>query len=251
VQTSGYHGDGMGMVAGEPDDDALVVAAAVKALERDASFTDLPDVLALFGELEPIAGDAPGLLMLATFDPQALVLSNTTMGTRPKWSFPHPTPRQQFAPTMGRPRAIVHGTDRGGHLVELKPSRKTGKCPLAMSPRSPLLWHEPSLLHVAECRAEWVTWHGALNRLAARLAGALKSFEPTPTTLPLMPWLHGAPVARVIAGRDLSDAPGLDRGLAPRRNIFAGPPVESPIEAETARSYDAASRTKKKKSAVA
>jgi hypothetical protein len=247
VQTSGYHGDGLGIVAGEPHDDALAVADAVKALERDAGFVDLPDVLALFGALEPIAGDAPGLLMMATFDPQSLVLSCATQGTRPKWSFPLPTPRQMFAPSItGRPRAIVNGLDRG-EVVELKANRKTGKYPLGMSPRSPILWHEPSVLHVAECRAEWVTWHGALNRLAVGLAGKLKAFEVAPTTLPLMPWLTGSDRPRVIAGRDLSMAPGIDRALTPQRNIFAGPPVESPIEAQTAASYAKASREKMKK----
>jgi hypothetical protein len=116
-----------------------------------------------------------------------------------------------------------------------------------MSPRSPLLWHEPSVLHVAECRAEWVTWHGALNRLAAGLAGKLSAFEVVPTSLPLMPWRTGSDRPRVIAGRDLSDATAFDPRTTPQRNIFAGKPVESPIEAETARSYTAASRKKIKK----
>jgi hypothetical protein len=249
VQTSGY-GDGFGFVSGDPHDDALIVAEAVRSLDRDARFEDIGDVLSLFGDLIGIAGDAPGLLLLATFDPQALVLSNATRGVRPKWDFEQPTPRQVFAPSItGRPRAMVYGMDGDGDLVEVRANKKTGRFNMAMTPRSPLLWHEPSMVHVGECRAEWVTWHGALTRLALALAGKLETFDVVAPALPLLPWVTGSDRPRVIAGRDLASE-AFDPRLAPKRHA-PGKPTESPIEAETIASYARASRGKMRKSVAA
>lgn len=247
VQTSGYSEDSFGIVAGEPHEDALIVADAIKALERDASFDHFADVHSLFGEWAPIAGGAPAALLMSTFDPQALIISCGTQGTRPKWAFDTPTPRQQFAQTATKPRPIVHGTDRNGDVIEIRPIRKTGKYPLTMRPRSPLLWHDPAPVHVGECRAEWVCWHGALNALAAALAGKLETYEPTPTALPLLPWITGMDEPRILQGRDLSALSGFDPRLAPVRNIVTPEPVSSPIEAQTVAAYAKASRLRMKK----
>ncbi|WP_315772969.1 MULTISPECIES: hypothetical protein [unclassified Bradyrhizobium] len=251
VQTSGFNADSFGMVPGEPDEDALVIAGAVRALEREARFDHLADVQSLFGEWAAIAGDAPGLLLMSTFDPAALVISCATQGTRPKWAFENPTPRQQFAQTATKPRPIVHGIDRSGEVMEIRPTRKTGKYPVTMRPRSPLLWHDPAPLHVGECRAEWVCWHGALNTLAAALSGKLRAYEPAPTTLPLMPWITGMDEPRILQGRDLSAVSAFDPRLAPVRNIVTPEPVSSPIEAQTAASYAKASRLKMKNAKAA
>lgn len=250
VQTGGY-GDGMGLVPGEPHDDALIVAQAVRELAQVARFRDIEQVRPLFGELLGIAGEAPSLILGATFDPQQLVVSCATRGERPKWKFEQPTASQMFAPVLnGRPRAMVYGTGAHGELVELKQNRgrkaQRELYDLKMSPRSPLHWHDPSPLHIAECRAEWVTWHGALTRLAGALAGKLALFDVTPPAAAALPWLDDAAPARIIRGRNLARE-GVDHNLTPRRDRPAGKPVESPIEAETVASYARASREKMRK----
>ncbi|WP_316179662.1 MULTISPECIES: hypothetical protein [unclassified Bradyrhizobium] len=94
-----------------------------------------------------------------------------------------------FAPTLkGRPRPIVYGTDDGGVTVELRKNegrarKRDGEYTLAMSPLSPLDWHEPAPLHIGECRTEWVTWCNALDDLARTLAGRLATIEVHPRTV--------------------------------------------------------------------
>jgi hypothetical protein len=254
VQTGGY-GDGFGFVSGEPHGDALIVAQAVRGLDQEARFKDIEDVHALFGDLLGIAGEAPRLILGSLFDPQRLVVSYATRGTRPSWKFEPPSPLQMFAPTMtGRPRPIVYGTDAHGDLVELKPNRgrkaQRELYDVRLAPRSPLNWHDPSPLHIGECRGEWVTWHGALVRLAGELDGKLKLFDVEAPALPLLPWRDDTAPARIIKGRNLA-RPGVDHNLTPRRDRPVGKPVESPIEAETVASYARASRTKMRKIAAA
>jgi hypothetical protein len=249
VDTSG-HGDGLGFLAGEPHRDALIVADAIRALDTEAHFDHVEDVLALFGEFESIAHDAARSIVRSSFDPRALVMSCSTMGSRPKWKFEHPHPYQMFAPAItGRPRALVYGIDDDGDLVEVRSNPKDGRFKLSMSPRSPINWHDPSLLHIGECRAEWVTWHHALVKLAADLAGALDAFEVQSLALPLMPWDVEGQAPRILAGRDLSRA-DVELRLVPKRAGSVLPPIESPIEAETVASYGRASREKMRRSAA-
>lgn len=242
-------GEGFGFVAGEPSDDALIVADAIKALDTSARFADVEDVLPLFGDFAGIAGDAARAIASATFNVQAIVISNAALGKRPCWDFDHPTPLQMFAPTLnGAPRSIVYGKDRDGDLVEVRPGAD-GRYRLKTTPRSPINWHNPSPLQVGECRAEYVMWLAALRRLADDLDGKLDAFDVYPSDTPMFPWLTGVPARRVLAGRDLS-AGDIDPGLAPRRHRPVGKPVESPIEAETVASYNRASRKKVQRSAA-
>ncbi|WIG52499.1 MAG: hypothetical protein OJF48_003418 [Afipia sp.] len=251
VQTSGFQGDGFGFTPGAPHEDALIVAAAMKSLNTVARFDSVDQVLPLFGDLTPIAGDAVSSIMRAEFDPRSIVISCATIGKRPEWNFEHPTPYQMFAPTFGgRPRALVFGIDADGDLVEMRARRKDGKFNLSMSPRSPLNWNAPSMVEVGEGRAEYVAWHGALVSLAASLSGKLAEFEPVAPAAARLPWITGeTEVSRVITGRDLSSAFGEKLALAPKRKV-ALEPVESPIEAESVASYARASRTKMRKVAA-
>ncbi|WP_315701306.1 MULTISPECIES: hypothetical protein [unclassified Bradyrhizobium] len=245
--------DSMGYVPGEPHADAQIVADAIGALATSVTLECADDARALFGDFAPIAEHVIPSLMLAVWNPQAIVLAGA-MGKRPSWQFKCPTPYQMFAPTAGRPRPIVHGINAAGELVELRRNegrarKRDGEYTLAMSPRSPLDWHEPAPLHIGECRAEWVTWCNALDDLSRALAGKLATIEVQPRTAASMPWCDGSSAPRVLAGRKLTLA-DVELGFAPRRNAFAGKPVESPIEAETVKSYARASRQKMRKSAA-
>jgi hypothetical protein len=256
VQTSGPV-DGYGFTPGAPHEDALAVAEAVRAL-ANGGLIETADVAAeLFGDLLPIAGEAVSLILLATFDARSIVISNATMGSRPKWKFEHPTPYQRFLPsTGGRPRELVLGVDAAGDLVELKQNRgraakRDGVYSYSMSPRCPISWGDPSVLQIAECRAEYVIWRAALTGLVDALRGTLKEFEPTLPAAAALPWVHGVePVSRVVAVRPLADL-DIETGMTPRRSSSALPPIESPIEAETVRSYAIASRSKMRKIAAA
>lgn len=186
--------DSLGFVPGEPHTDALAVSAAIAALDTEARFVDRVEVLPLFGDLAGIAGDAVSAIMRASFNPQAIVLSLAAQGARPKWDFAHPVPRRMFVPTRTKPRPLVYGLDAAGDLVDMRKNegrarKRDGEYTLAMSPRSPIEWCDPSPLKVADARAEYVAWHGALTALARDLAGKLLSFEPTPPAAPRMPWL--------------------------------------------------------------
>lgn len=256
VQTSGYQGDGFGFTPGAPHEDALVIADALASL-GGARFNDAAEVAPLFGDLVGIAGDAIKSIMVASFDQRSIVISNATMGTRPKWKFEHPTAYQMFTQERNargelRSTPLVHGLDADGVAIAIKKNRggkqvaKHGVYDVRMSPRSPLDWQCPAPLHIGECRAEYVAWHVALVSLAADLVGKLKEFEPTPPAAAAMPWITGeAPASRIVARRDLGE---VDVGLplAPRRRA-AGKPIESPIEAETRAAYNSASRTKRRK----
>ncbi|MCR6735517.1 MAG: hypothetical protein NVV83_16210 [Afipia sp.] len=254
VQTSGFQGDGFGFTPGAPHEDALIVAAAIKSLGTVARFDSVDQVLPLFGDLAPIAGDAVSAIMCAEFDSRSLVISCATLGKRPAWRFEHPTPYQMFAPTLGagKPRAIVYGVDADGDLVELRRNegrarKRDGEYTMAMSPRSPINWHDPSMVHIGECRAEYVAWHVALVSLAATLSGKLSAFDPVAPGAARLPWITGeTPASRVIDGRDLSSEFAAELTTAPKRKA-ALRPVESPIEAESVAAYARASRTKMRK----
>jgi hypothetical protein len=188
------HG-GFGLVPGDPDDDALAVAAAIKRLDRAATIRDADDAMVLFGDIAPIAGDAVRLVMETTYDLRALVISFAARGVRPDWQFDHPQPFQRFAPSSsGRARALVYGLDASGDLIEVRRNsgralKRDGEYPPQFSPRSPLDWLNPSPIEIAESRAEYFLWHAALVTLADDLVGKLDSYDPRPPSLPVLPWL--------------------------------------------------------------
>lgn len=232
VQTSGFNGDGFGFTPGAPHADALIVADAIGAIGTVATFDHADEVLPLFGDLAPIAGNAVDGVMSASFDPRSIVISNATMGTRPKWKFDEPTAYQMFSEFRDdagaiRRRPLVHGVDAAGDVVAILPNRgravaRDGMYSYAMAPRSPLDWQCPSMLHVGDCRAEYVAWHGALVQLVADLDGKLAEFQPTPPAAAALPWITGpTPVSRVVPGRDLGVVDGLP--IQPRREISSRP----------------------------
>lgn len=214
VDTSRSASD-FGIVPGEPHPDALVIGAAIDALDQEARFSDPAEVLGLFGDLAGIAGDAVGSILKASFDQRAIVMSKATLGSRPAWEFERPTPYRVMVPFRDkagavRERPMVHGTDAAGDIVYLQPRRgraamRDGAYDLALSPRSPLTWGDPSMISIGHARAEYVAWHMALCTLAERLAGALDEFEPIMPSAAARPWITGqTPTSRVLRGDDLS-----------------------------------------------
>ena len=191
---------GMGYVPGAPCADACRVADAIGNLETEVRLSNRPEALRLFGEFATIlADDALTAILSSTFNPQAIVVSNAAQGKRPNWRFDAPKPLQRFVPTAGRPRPLVYGIDTAGDLIELKRNegrarKRDGEYTVALFPRSPLEWCNPSLLTIAEARAEYVAWHRAMSTLAFRLTGKLDAFEPMRPTIAAMPWLGVATV---------------------------------------------------------
>ncbi|WP_315728795.1 hypothetical protein [Bradyrhizobium sp. SZCCHNS2015] len=210
VQTSGPV-DGFGFVPGSPHEDALVISEAIDDLPGDVPFEHRADVEVLFGEWLPISGDAVDVIMRSTFDQRSLLISHAVQGTRPKWAFEQPVPYQIKTPFRDangslRERPRVVGFDDAGDLVDLAPNRgrkamREGLYSLYLEPRSPLVWGDPSPIHIAECRAEYLAYHLALCSLAERLAGKLADFDPLPPAIRPLPWITGqTPVSRVLQG---------------------------------------------------
>lgn len=239
VDTSRGSGDGLGFVAGEPHADAGVIAYAIEMLPSASRFDDRIEVEALFGDLAAIAGDAIDAIMYATFNPRAIVLSKAILGSRPKWDFEHPTPYRmtlQFRDAVGslRERPRVVGTDADGAIVDLMPRRGKaamvrGVYDLALSPRSPLQWGDPSLISIGHARAEYVAWHNALVRLATALAGSLADHAATMPSASRAPWLTGddAPTARVFVA-SCASVGSVALPLQPKRAAPAAQSRESP-----------------------
>jgi hypothetical protein len=258
VDVSGY-GDGLGFLGGEPHPDALIVAAAIRALDTHARFADRVEIEPLFGEFIGIAGDAVGAILGASFDQRGIVISHATMGTRPAWAFELPAPQQRFHEATNKAGAmraypVVLGIDADGDMVMLRKNegrarKRDGEYTWSMSPRSPIEWHDPAPLSVAHSRAQFVAWHAALSHLATVLDGALESYAPTPLALPVMPWLSPALATRVIFRDAFARYDTVGLPLQPKREAGIAP-IESPIEAETRASYNRASREKMRRSAA-
>lgn len=240
VQTSGQGSpDGLGFVDGAPHDDALIVAAAVRALPTEARFEDRDHAAKLFGEFAPIASEAIVALSVAIFNPRAIVISCAALSRRPPWNFETPTPRQMFVDFRDpqgdlRTRPLVHGLDVSGAEVAISPNRgravvRDGLYDYARAPRSPLAWGDPDLISIGDARAEYFAWHAALGGLVNDLAGRLEQYEPIASAARPMPWLTGqAPDPRVL--RDGRSA-GAALPLAPKRKA-PGRPIESAIESD-------------------
>lgn len=225
----------MGFVPGAPHQDALRVCDALHAISDFARLTERAEVMPLFGNLAGIAGEAVDAILAASFNPRSLVISMATQSMRPRWQFEQPTPARMMLPYRDaagamRERPLVHGTDAAGDIVYLQPGRTAkarGVYDLAMSPRSPINWHSPSMITVGHARAEYFAWHSALVQLARALAGQLAEYEPMPPAVRPMPWLTGqAPASRVLS--DGKPPISLVMPVQPKRSAPARP-LESDI----------------------
>jgi hypothetical protein len=201
IDTTRGGSDGFGFVPGAPHEDAIKVAAAIERVADEARLPDSGEALGLFGDLAPIAEDCAASLLVASFNPRAIVISRAIAGQRPVWEFETPTPypihrQERSAAGSLRDVLLVKGLDADGDLVEMKPNRgraveRDGMYSYAMAPRCPLQWNDPSLMSIGHARAEYVAWHGALVALAASIGDTLAEYMPTPPAARALPWVTG------------------------------------------------------------
>lgn len=233
--------DALGFVPGSPHEDAERVADAVAALDRRTSFAVTDDARRMFDDIGALGDHYAGSLMVASFNPQALIVCHGIGGTRPRWQFDVPTPYRmqiEFKDDRDalRKRPLVEGLDSDGALIALTPNRgraamARGQYDVDREPRSPLAWDNPSPLHIGHQRGEYVAWHGALIALVDRLRDRLREFEAVLPKAPALPWITGAQeVSRVlpVLGFDPAILSG-KLALQPKRRA-ALPPLESDIE---------------------
>jgi hypothetical protein len=208
--------DGMGFVPGSPHEDALAVAAAIQRLDDRGHLPDIDNALGLFGDLAPIAATCAASLLVADFNPRALVISKAISGGRPAWQFEQPTAYAmtvEFRDPQGaiRRRPLVHGVDADGVEVAMLPNRggraqRKGMYDFDMAPRSPLRWGDPDLMSIGHSRAEYVAWHTSLCALVDMLGDTLVEFAPTMPAARPLPWITGqVQPSRVL--RVLDEAP--------------------------------------------
>lgn len=216
--------DTLGIVPGSPHEDAERVADAVAALPDREKFSVRPDARLMFGEWIGIAEHCIPALMSSIFNPQALIVAHSLVGTRPRWEFDQPSARAVLVDHVGvngknYPRALVEGVDDDGAIVALSQTnteRKKGVYNIDRAPRSPLHWTSPDLLAIGEARAEYVYWQAALVRLVADLAGKLQEFEPAAPIVRRYPWITGqGGFSRVLS--DGKEDAGDALPLQPRR----------------------------------
>lgn len=177
---------------GPADPDALVVAGAVNdlaAMADQAIGGDLDLVLdfGVIGEVDERAAVRRALAQLP-----AIVARFAKLGTRPSWRVT-PSPGPTYA-ANGRVQVVrwarVLSKTFGGEtfdeqqLVAVSAEKRDtypmdSYCPVQ---------YEPSLQSIADERAEYLVWWGALDALALSLAGHLDGITVMPPLAPQKPW---------------------------------------------------------------
>lgn len=167
---------------GEPDPDALVIEAAVLALQHAP--IDWPSTRRdCIGAVGGLLDDNEPTLKHLTIGTPGLVALHAKMRTRPQWDLrPHPEP---MLGKNGKPEIRLR--DRSGPAVKGKggpngvPWYPTGACSFIE------WWPVPRL--AAFNRIEYSIWWQALDTLADHLRGGLASFEPLNPAAHPSPWV--------------------------------------------------------------
>ncbi len=179
---------------GPPDPDAFVVASAVEdlaAMAEQATLIEL-DLVPDFGPIGVV--DEAAAVSRALAQLPAIVARYARMGERPSWqasTVPGP-----LLAANGRPQVvrwarhlstIINGVNYDEQqLVHVTASG--GKDNYAWDSYCPLEW-TPSLQSIAETRAEYLVWWGALDALTLSLAGHLDGIDVLPPMASQRPWL--------------------------------------------------------------
>lgn len=156
--------------------------------------------------MEPETDRRRDVIMVRSRPTDALISAHARMATRPAWCDVQPVP----VPTPAR-----HGP---GHAIVGKCIRKGV---YTEGTYCPLRW-EPSPLHIANVRADYVAWHWGLRRLAETLE--LMTRIVLPPAAPQYPWHRNdhEPPRTIFRSREFVSRRPLP--LKPARPL-AGPPA--------------------------
>jgi hypothetical protein len=168
---------GFPLALGAPHPDALVVEAAVLALE-DVGVNWPGSKPLLMDELGGLLSDDDPTLSALVIGTVGLVALHARMGTRPRWDY-EPLPE----PIVGRNgKPVVQYVGEGGQLVEGRKARHYGE-----GARCPLMWF-PAPREAAYARLEWTIWCESVEQLGRDLAGKLEDHIAIAPQLPRAPW---------------------------------------------------------------
>ncbi|MFN3349464.1 hypothetical protein [Pseudorhodoplanes sp.] len=240
------HGGGMGVVPGDPHDDALALAAAVRKLPR-AHRLGAARVARLCGDFAALDDAAIEAVGSAPFNLPALIIRGAVLKSF-EWDIGEPSPQPMRREFNDKP--IVFGTDRkSGALTVAAWHPKSHRYPPHLTDlHCPVLWLDPSVGELAEARGEYAAWHDAL--LMIRDAVRLAEHDALLPSVAAEPWRAGVDVApaTVWPAGDHA-APGAILPLAPRRKA-ALPPLKSDAEMlRIRRARDKAKETRRAKTA--
>ncbi|WP_237479245.1 hypothetical protein [Lichenibacterium dinghuense] len=180
---------------GGPHPDALRVEAAVARLAElaDQPIGAAPDLVPDFGaigSLDEVAAVRRALGMMP-----GLVARCARMGRRLPWratTYPERIETANGRTMVAQWKTVASGTCDGREVdqQELVPvSASGGKDTYPLDSFCPLVF-EPSLQSIAEERAEYLVWWGALDHLALDLMGELDTIAVLPPMAPQRPWVE-------------------------------------------------------------
>ncbi len=182
---------GLPTCMGPPAPDALKVEASVQALEAfaDQAIDDVPDLMGDFGEL---GVDETRAIRRALCMMPAIVARCAKLRCRPMWTrniYPGPMRAPNGRTIVVRSEPVFSKTITGEEvehevLAQVE-ARAKGEYPFGS--HSPLQY-DPSPQSVAEERAEYLVWWGALEMIARDLDGKLETITVLPSLAPQRPW---------------------------------------------------------------
>ena len=177
---------------GPPDPGAFLVAAAVEDLAGLAEQAiegelDLVPDFGAIGTLDEVAAVRRALCQLP-----AIVARCAKLGQRPSWrasTYPGPMRTGNGRAQVVRWTCVLQKTIGGESFEEqqLTPVSAEGRDSYPLDSYCPLQY-EPSLQSIAEERAEYLVWWGALDALALSLAGRIAGIDVLPSLAPQRPW---------------------------------------------------------------
>jgi hypothetical protein len=217
---------GFPQALGEPHPNAIVIEAAVKALEawKGHGFGPDPAQSGLMDGIEHMDIDHVQAGMEAVAAMAGIVSVNARAATRPRWSRKLPEPFPDNGQN-GKPRVLIDETfvemvDRKG--VYYEPTRDPEPGAITFTKAVPIrsiraglyregaycpLLYRPSPAGVVAQRAEYAAWRIGLEILAGELDGRLNSIGVLTPAAPWRPWagqdeMHGRPPELFKALRD-------------------------------------------------
>ena len=195
--------DGLGFVAGEPHEDAEVVAQAVNGLQP-MTF-GAAECAALLGDYAGVAAADIRAFAGVPVDATGFVVGCAAQGISMAWQIgaPQPRPRRRYRNGWGV--ATVTSPDGDGIAAErIANANKRGLYPPGSA--TALVWQEPSCGVLLKVRADYAAWHRALCVLTESVRGLLINHLALPPSAPAAPWLgDNLKKARILRHYDARD----------------------------------------------